>query len=576
MNPDVSPLPINPNANVLPPRDGASPPSPSLGAQADQSVTSLGKETLGVDLPTERKSPGEVPPVCPVAVSPPSDALKKVDKQRHAFLSRLVSCCKRKKASAESSNKPRFNISGWFANLKVCCHRKSATPANRQKALLQAEYDANAKGLILIKGKSADGQGVESDKHFKEPRVSPPGERFLQFFDKKSAMTKGSTYIDVKEGPHEDLTKDSLNLDAGYTRLAKNGKGGLVTSGDGCDRGYDAAQDEQIAVAAKIAVKFLGDLMMNEDNPDRLVQQLPGLVYQTDAHLRDVNRATGSQVGATNLAGVRVFPVEEGFRLVGVSAGNQRVMVTDAKTGRTIQLNNAQGAKDDCYVKSALAFKEPLQKEDIETIDVPLPNDFEPIIWIATDGAWENFDKTENPLVVDCEKLTAAIKSYHGDQPLNSKNLIESLTQHIKEKSVGNRALAFQINQEDRELDTKTSRLANLMSDNRPTLPPRTEIQRLLKDFYGFARNASSRENAELALDCISGLRQKIAENPEQESEEAIKGYLQYIDAQLEHLIPCAELQKQKMSSMGVVEWVNRALDDATITALSPFSIENE
>ena len=141
-----------------------------------------------------------------------------------------------------------------------------------------------------------------------------------------------------------------FNLDASnytVTRDIEGISGGIVTSADGYHRGFDSKGnimgegDKNIADIAHEGCSYLAKQMMKENDPDKLSSNLTKLVSQTDAHLKKYNSKTNGSGGA-NLAGVRMFAHagDEQIRIVGVNVGNQRVMLTNTKTGKTEQLNN--------------------------------------------------------------------------------------------------------------------------------------------------------------------------------------------------------------------------------------------
>lgn len=125
-----------------------------------------------------------------------------------------------------------------------------------------------------------------------------------------------------------------------------------------------------------------------------------------------------------------------------MNVGNQRILAIHADTGEVYLLNNEEG-NDDSTSKICLGVSDPethYQKMDVEVINqqLPIPKD-KCIVLIATDGAWHNFPKIlGNPNKLDLNMFKTAVLR-GGDNRcasnLTPENLTTKLQDIIEEKS---------------------------------------------------------------------------------------------------------------------------------------------
>lgn len=376
-------------------------------------------------------------------------------------------------------------------------------------------------------------------------------------------------------------------------------------------------------------LKFLTSAMIQKSDPEMLKQALPSMIAKADQHLKAWNEKHGNGDAATNLAVMRLFKDEQGKgRVIGVTAGNQRLLAVNARTGAVQQLNNQEG-NDDCSSKSFIGGRgiKGYKDHEIKTFDITLDFPAEEVILVAlTDGAWQNFEKATqegnpNPYLIDCEKLQAVISPEELSTSLESQTVMERLTQHVRERSAIFRKQIFQLSRDLKATASKAEELEEQLRANhekhyegyqpsktvskaqmqlniaKDTLKARKkrkdlpheqikEAEKKLEDAKVTFQNLDLHDRLYyiskkiVGLEWKEGLEEMVALEQEirqkqQPIVETDQKDLTYIQQHIRLLKEFVALTNATKTLEKDIEQQSRALDDVTITALSPFGQTN-
>lgn len=384
-------------------------------------------------------------------------------------------------------------------------------------------------------------------------------------------------------------------------------------------------------IANSISMKpagFSTPTLVPHQGKEKLKQILPQAIASADQYLKKWNEDHGGSDAATNLATMRLFKDENGKgRVVGVTAGNQRLIAINARTGAVQQLNNTQGS-DDCSSKSFIGGRmKGYENDEVETFDITLDFPIEDVILVAlTDGAWQNFEKgadqggNPNPYLIDCTKLQSVLIAGTLQTPLLSQTVMERLTQHVAERSLTFRKEVFQLSQElsttrekadvlqvqlkaehqsqfegkpVSETATRANTQRNIAKDTLRTRQNKhlssekiveaeanlktaeeefKNLPSIFEKLYFISQKTDPSEGEE-SLQEMEALEQEILQKELIENTD--KNSLTYIQKHISLLREFLALNAAKHRLEKEIEKQSRALDDVTITALSPFGEPN-
>lgn len=455
--------------------------------------------------------------------------------------------------------------------------------------------------------------------------------RSKQNISPHSASSSSSTWQADHHNPNESdsLPKETFNLDASHTLVTKDffGRitGGIVSSGDGFGRVDDPKRAKAIADVAREGCLFLSHALMKENDPGKLTKErLTAMIPQVDAHLKQWNLAHNGETdpsASTNLAAMRLFKNKDGSsQVAGVNLGNQRLLAIDARSGKIHLLNNPSG-QDDSSAKTALGgapLDSMYDEKHIEPFNIKIPIPEKHVILVAlTDGAWQNFEKVssengeENPNGIDCDKLQQVLKP-DSETLLSSQTVMQKLESHVATRSKLMRQQSYELTGKTKEAYEKMKKLEGSLEpfpntpqteDFRKAMQKDLELVDIKKNLQiaiedgsekKIARGTMQLEKArsefnalplltrfyiisqrkdsafwELTLEDMISIKQEMEGIPDYEDHTA------YLDRNIQLLQEGLKIKTEWRNLDAKLIQTNKALDDATITAMSPFGPRN-
>lgn len=217
----------------------------------------------------------------------------------------------------------------------------------------------------------------------------------------------GNNYIFHNANAPEKTTV----LDSSYIKFKNDGSLTVAVS-DGAGHPYDEISTQNILTVSRNATKYAARLLAKFDSAEEILQSVPGIVKTLDSFLRDLTRNGGEE--QTTLASARLFPTQDGYRIVGFSVGDSSIGYVNQTTGQFTQLTS-EGRIGDVAYQLGRVPQGDINPDQICVIDAIIPHGN--LLYLATDGVSDALN----------------MKTLQIAPPQNSQEVINSISEKLKE-----------------------------------------------------------------------------------------------------------------------------------------------
>lgn len=329
--------------------------------------------------------------------------------------------------------------------LKIACdildELKNKTPS--ESRTLQSQISKELKGAIGKQGDKVDHlkKAIQGDlPHWKDRFLSGLDVHFPYFTYSNSLDTPlnfeerfhfyengeffahiGSTFFTNREHRKEEGNHILDSLCARKCYIGDKFNGYALTLGDGAGGHFgDESQDQRIAGASHFATKSSVTQLSSFTNPEELLKKLDEIIENLSAGMKKFKGE------GTTLIACRLFPVEQGFRLIGFNLGDCLSVGWHPETKTVYPIFNAHassaGSAHFHYPKIFKSF-------EMQKIDTVLPKGT--AVFLMSDGIHEMHPckkvekEYENKLAYTIRSLLDLEKIL--DQANSGKDLIQKL-----------------------------------------------------------------------------------------------------------------------------------------------------
>lgn len=250
---------------------------------------------------------------------------------------------------------------------------------------------------------------IKYSNHVKVPILSKS--HSIEYFGKEISAVFGSTFSTNK--PHRIDDKGNYLLDSAFGAICLDDKrefnGYALALGDGAGGHFgEPVQDERIARASHIATKTAVRLFSSYNSSDILQKDIQKIPAEIAQEIKSLVMGEGS-----TLVCCRVFPVKDGYRLIGFNLGDGMLIGWDPVAKKEIHLLASHVTE-----AGSAFFPETFKQFEIQYLDTVVPNGS--YLYLMSDGVHDTLPYVEtqatypNQLIYRIRSLTQLDKIW-GD-----------------------------------------------------------------------------------------------------------------------------------------------------------------